>query len=112
MEWHSAYASDERQIRLWRKLEREGIPGPLRTMPAISPDVADVWRSFWQLHQQRPFGGSIPITAVLAYLELIQEDDAEYRRRFFELLSSLDRVWLEIQSEQRQSHGNVNQASD
>jgi hypothetical protein len=56
-----------------------------------------VWDAFAELSCRRPVGfgpGAIPMTEIVAWLDLHQVEEMEERTEFVELIGVMDREWL------------------
>lgn len=89
------------------KRSRDGHDVPaLRNRPRLRPELTGYWNAFIELHSRRSIGYSanpIPLTEILAYLELMEVDDPEERRDYVQFVTFLDGEWLAWSREKQQS---------
>lgn len=71
--------------------------------PPVFADLQRYWQAFWMLNRSRQLGmvaGPIPLTEILAYLQMVGDPRPEYLLR---VIDELDREYLKHLDEQRRA---------
>ena len=80
-------------------MAEEGHPiKPWVERPVLIPWLEPYWEAFLVLSQTRPVGmgvGAIPLSEIVAYLDLHQVEDPEERRDTLRYVQILDRAFLD-----------------
>lgn len=88
------------------ELEAEGNDVPaLKDMPVLYEDLVPFWRAFNELSRTRPVGmgvGAIPMSEILAWLDLHEIGGFEDRIEYARWIGYLDSLFLEYQSKKQQ----------
>lgn len=79
------------------------LPRPLRTRPALRPELRPVWRGFIALCSDRPPDGRIPFTAIDRYAARYGIDDPDEFERFHTLLVAMDQAFVERRRQQEKA---------
>ena len=86
MEWLMSLAEDGHDVPALEK------------RPVLYDDLAADYSAFWALSASRPsgFGASpIPLTEILAYMEMFEIDDPMCRKLFLERMRVMDRAFMD-----------------
>ena len=68
----------------------------LDRQPDIEPDVLQIWQAFLELRSmQNESTARIPVSEILAWMQMRGIDDLDMRDYLFEIIGDLDSVWVE-----------------
>ena len=98
MDWDLQWGSEDKQ-KFLKTLQEQGIePQALRDRPRLTPWVVEYYSAFQTLSASRPVGmggvGSIPISEMMAYFELVEIRDPDERLTYVTMTQALDSVYL------------------
>ncbi|QDQ26702.1 hypothetical protein FNU76_10185 [Chitinimonas arctica] len=88
---------------LEEEAESGETPQALLDMPPLDPDNARWYQAFNDLNPSRVAGfgpGSIPVSEILAYAQLLQVDD---RDTLFRRIRACDHTWLQHAADQQKT---------
>jgi hypothetical protein len=75
----------------------------LENEPELYPDLQFVWAAFTELSESRSYGfghpNPIPISEIVAWLDLNEVHSPEDRREITLLIQAMDRTWILVTTE-------------
>lgn len=81
-----------------------GIPAALEEEPVVWAHLDLIYEAFWVMNLERPVGfglGFIPLTSILAYLDLLGILGQADRLYWFKMFRALDVEYLSIHADER-----------